>query len=265
MITKEVVQTSKTVKLGKEWHDVPVTGEQKVEFKGRTYKVVSAQERSIPGAVRAGRGILGMLAVICTLGLALISKKVRGLFSEDKEVVRFIKPMDISSSNESNQNKFQKGAAEVDKVAGKYKSNGEAGEQIELDESDEPELEDDDFDMPVAKPYVHPQIVLNARDYETFLDLLGDNDNIKIKWDDAVLCLMALGFTVTPKMNGQVWHFKWESDDDTADHLFVLKSIHLPLDWQGQLKPTIDPIHHSTFKNMLKECRFDTECVTSKK
>lgn len=58
-------------------------------YKGREYKLISKKERDFSFMERAGRGFLGTVAVICSLGLALFSKSVRKLFVKDKKAIRF--------------------------------------------------------------------------------------------------------------------------------------------------------------------------------
>lgn len=116
MLKLNVVKSAADIHVGKEWKDVEPAKNQ-VEYEGRTYRVVSEKERSLPGATRAGRGFLGFLAVIFTGGLALISKKVRELFTDKKETIRFIALID--KSGDKDKNKMEAGAAGVDALKSK--------------------------------------------------------------------------------------------------------------------------------------------------
>lgn len=58
-------------------------------YKGRQYRIIEKRERAFSGLERFGRGLLGTVAVICTLCFALFSKSVRNLFTKSKENIRF--------------------------------------------------------------------------------------------------------------------------------------------------------------------------------
>lgn len=60
-----------------------------VKHSGLEYKLIAKKERTYPIAERIGRVALGILAVCGSLGFALISQKVRGLFSNEKKVIAF--------------------------------------------------------------------------------------------------------------------------------------------------------------------------------
>lgn len=59
------------------------------DYKGRQYRIIEKRERTLSGLERFGRGLLGTVAVICTLCLGLFSKSVRNLFTKSKENIRF--------------------------------------------------------------------------------------------------------------------------------------------------------------------------------
>ncbi len=59
------------------------------DYKGRQYRIIEKRERAFSGLEHFGRGLLGTVAVICTLCLALFSKSIRNLFIKSKENIRF--------------------------------------------------------------------------------------------------------------------------------------------------------------------------------
>ena len=59
------------------------------EYKGRQYRIIEKREYTFSGLEHFGRGFLGVVAVICTLCLGLLSKSVRNLFTNSKETIRF--------------------------------------------------------------------------------------------------------------------------------------------------------------------------------
>lgn len=59
------------------------------DYKGRQYRIIEKRERAFSGLERFGRGLLGTVAVICTLCLGLFSKSIRNLFTKSKENIRF--------------------------------------------------------------------------------------------------------------------------------------------------------------------------------
>ena len=59
------------------------------EYQGHQYKIIGKGERTFSSLERFERGLLGTLAVVCTLSLALFSKSVRNLFIKSKETIRF--------------------------------------------------------------------------------------------------------------------------------------------------------------------------------
>lgn len=58
------------------------------DYEGRQYKIIEKKERTFSGLERLGRGLLGTVAVICTLFLGLFSKSVRNLFIKSKKNIR---------------------------------------------------------------------------------------------------------------------------------------------------------------------------------
>lgn len=72
-------------------------------YKGRQYRIIEKRERAFSGLERFGRGLLGTVAVICTLCFALFSKSVRNLFTKSKENIRFAvleTPVNLSSKKD---------------------------------------------------------------------------------------------------------------------------------------------------------------------
>jgi hypothetical protein len=59
------------------------------DYKGRQYELIEKKERAFSEVERLGRGLLGTIAVICTLFLGLFSKSVRKLFTKSTESIRF--------------------------------------------------------------------------------------------------------------------------------------------------------------------------------
>ncbi|CAM0117446.1 hypothetical protein [Rhabdochlamydiaceae symbiont of Dictyostelium giganteum] len=57
--------------------------------KGKCYELIDKKERAFSPLERLGRGALGLSAVIYTLGLALLSKSIRNLFTKQKETLYF--------------------------------------------------------------------------------------------------------------------------------------------------------------------------------
>lgn len=65
----------------------PVTS----EYAGRKYQIISKKERRYTCSERIGRGLLGTIAVVVSLGFALIcfNKTIRHLFTKEKANIRF--------------------------------------------------------------------------------------------------------------------------------------------------------------------------------
>jgi hypothetical protein len=68
------------------------------QYHGRLYQIVEKRERQFSHLERLKRGLLGITAVVCSLGLALISQDVRELFSRRKETLRFAIPVSNSEN-----------------------------------------------------------------------------------------------------------------------------------------------------------------------
>ena len=89
MLKFQIIEILKDIKLDpKRWHDVPTptdvivdkTGKSVTsDFAGRQYKLI-VRERTFSQAIHVGRCLLGIVAVICTLGIVLFSESVRNLF-----------------------------------------------------------------------------------------------------------------------------------------------------------------------------------------
>lgn len=71
------------------------------DYQGRRYQIIEKRERVFSNTERIGRGFLGVVAVICTLSIALFSKSVRNLFIKSKENIRFGVPVSPNSPNQT--------------------------------------------------------------------------------------------------------------------------------------------------------------------
>lgn len=59
------------------------------DYEGRRYRIIEKRERTFSNLERFERGLLGTIAVVCTLCFALFSKSIRNLFTKSKESIRF--------------------------------------------------------------------------------------------------------------------------------------------------------------------------------
>jgi hypothetical protein len=59
------------------------------DYNGRQYWIIEKRERSFSILERLGRGFLGIVAFVCTLGFGLFSKSVTNLFTKSKKNIRF--------------------------------------------------------------------------------------------------------------------------------------------------------------------------------
>lgn len=95
-----VVNNENEIKLNSEWSPaVKFNSKNRLvdekgyrvstDYNGSQYRIIEKRERTFSSLERCGRGFLGTLAVICTLGLALFSKSVRNLLTKSKENIRF--------------------------------------------------------------------------------------------------------------------------------------------------------------------------------
>jgi len=67
-------------------------------YKGNQYRLILKKERDFTTAERIGRGFLGVVAAVFTLGIVVIfSKRVRKLFTQEKAKIRFAEVVYISS------------------------------------------------------------------------------------------------------------------------------------------------------------------------
>lgn len=66
------------------------------DYEGRRYTIISIRVRNFSGLERFGRGLLGIAAVICSLGLALFSESVRNLFISSEKGICFAKKIEES-------------------------------------------------------------------------------------------------------------------------------------------------------------------------
>ncbi|MGR3951365.1 MAG: hypothetical protein QRY74_00355 [Chlamydia sp.] len=67
-------------------------------YKGKTYRLIEKREKPFSILERIGRIFLGILIVICTLSLGLLSNNVRHLFTKSKITIRFAMPFDLSQT-----------------------------------------------------------------------------------------------------------------------------------------------------------------------
>lgn len=58
-------------------------------YTGRTYKLIAKEEKSFLLFERAIRVILGCLAIVFTVGMAIRCKYIKKLLTEDKKKIRF--------------------------------------------------------------------------------------------------------------------------------------------------------------------------------
>lgn len=59
------------------------------DYKGRQYQIIAKSERAFYAFEKFGRGFLGVVAVVLSLGIALLLKPVRDLFTQKKAKIRF--------------------------------------------------------------------------------------------------------------------------------------------------------------------------------
>ncbi len=67
-----------------------------LEYDGPKYRIISKKERDFSFLERVGRGFLGTLAIVCSLGFAFFSKPIRALFIKHKKAIRFAELIDIT-------------------------------------------------------------------------------------------------------------------------------------------------------------------------
>ncbi len=65
--------------------------------KGRRFRLIAKMERTYSGLERVGRTFLGLITVICSIGFALFSHSIRGLFAGSKQVIRLAVPISSRS------------------------------------------------------------------------------------------------------------------------------------------------------------------------
>ena len=80
-----VIQDINEIKLSNDWID---SIRFRSHYKGRQYCLI-AKERVFSTGERARRGILGVAAIVISLGCALLLKPVRKLFTKEKKKIRF--------------------------------------------------------------------------------------------------------------------------------------------------------------------------------
>lgn len=71
------------------------------DYQGRQYQIVEKREYVFSTLERIGRGLLGTLVVVLSLGIALIFKSVRDLFIKEKLTIRFGIVIPVSSDIDS--------------------------------------------------------------------------------------------------------------------------------------------------------------------
>lgn len=87
----KIVNNENEINLSKSWVDSPKFDNKDtiVNHSGREYRLIAKKERSFSCPERIGRGFLGVMAVCCSLGLALLSKTIKDLFTKNKETIYF--------------------------------------------------------------------------------------------------------------------------------------------------------------------------------
>lgn len=96
----KIIDDIKDIKLNNSWVDstkfnskdriVDEKGQTvSSEYQGRRFRLVTKKERLFSSFERFGRGLLGVLAVAASLGLALFSKSIHKLFSDSKKKIYF--------------------------------------------------------------------------------------------------------------------------------------------------------------------------------
>lgn len=96
----KIIRNTSEIKLNNKW--VPATKfdskdrlvdekghKVSADYKGRQYRIIEKRECTFSSLERFGRGLLGTVAVICTLCFGLFSKSVRNLFAKSKVNIRF--------------------------------------------------------------------------------------------------------------------------------------------------------------------------------
>lgn len=96
----EIIDDVNNIKLSSDWTDSAkfnskgrAVGENgnsiTSSYKGKQYRLISKKERDFTTAERIGRGFLGVVATVFTLGIAVLFKSVRNLFTQEKMKIRF--------------------------------------------------------------------------------------------------------------------------------------------------------------------------------
>lgn len=91
MSSFKIVKNTFDLKTSDEWNDADKFDSYNTvkTYKGREYRLISKKERYFSTIERIGRGVIGTLAVVCSLGLALLAKPVKKLFTKEKKSVRY--------------------------------------------------------------------------------------------------------------------------------------------------------------------------------
>lgn len=92
MLKYSVISNSSQIPLGPKWKDSPKFQSKDrvvVAQGGRAYQIISKKERGLTCTERTARRLLGVLTVICSLGVALIARSVRDLFVKRTMSKRF--------------------------------------------------------------------------------------------------------------------------------------------------------------------------------
>ncbi len=119
MPTIQIITDRKEIQLNSEWSQVNKIysasfivdqNGNKVgsDYQGRQYRIIEKWERPFSSLERFGRGLLGVVAVICTLCFALFSKSTRNLFIQSHDNIRFA--IDISAQNETSRTQLRERA-----------------------------------------------------------------------------------------------------------------------------------------------------------
>ena len=87
----KIVNHANEINLSRDWVDSAKfdSRDRIVEHAGRQYRLIAKKERFFSCVERIGRGLLGIVAVCCSLAIALFNKSIRNLFTKEKEVIRF--------------------------------------------------------------------------------------------------------------------------------------------------------------------------------
>lgn len=91
MASFKIINDVSEIKLGQQWIAPSKFNSigRLVHHKGRQYRIIEKRDYHFSHLKRLGRGILGTVAIICTLCVGLFAKSIRNLFTKSKESIRF--------------------------------------------------------------------------------------------------------------------------------------------------------------------------------